>query len=751
MAEIRMHNGRPAIYIDGKVYPPMMATIRTMNENELVIDREYFRELGKAGIRIFFLICDTIWLKPNAVRLFDQEASCLLEEVPGAYIIPRIGLHPTNEWIEQHPEETLTYSDGSRPGVHLFSESYETDLPAHYSLCSEKWREAAGEALEKTWDQLMKLPYADRIAGCFFAAGGTSEWYYMLPMEDGERAADYSEAFRRNFSKYLKEIYHSNENLRKHWKKFTTLDHPTIPERAAHYYTHQVDEDAAFPQGPMYTNAPVPPPYGNGTNIGSFVDMNAYKDVYDFYRALHNGTADSVLYFADIIKRMTPDRLVGAFYGSWGCTDYFQHGTAGGAVRVINSDKVDFLAAPGVYENREPGGFIGQREMNDSLALHNKIYVVEEDARTHKENRFFRDRYRVYDMTDSLNVMKRDFGRTLCEGVQAWWFDQLLGGRRYKCPELYKLIEKQQTIAQYAYTLDRKKCSEIAYICDEESIHAVSQQTTEELVERFRNYEKDRIGAPMDLYFHNDLANPDMPSYKLYIFSNTLVLTEKERKEIREKLNRDHAVALFLYAPGVIDPEKDNKFSEIYMEDLLGMKIKRLDERFDSKFRINGEVHPMTEKLSRRRVYGYFDKERKSGFHHSGAFYDSYLYPLFYCDDPEAKVLANFLTSGVPALSMKETAGFTSVFCGAKYVHADLVRSIAAYAGCHIYCDSDDVLYADRHYVVFHASSDGRKTLYFPEKVSPYEVYEEKYYGNQVSEITFDVYLGETKTFFLER
>lgn len=749
MAEIKMHNGRPAIYIDGKYYPPMMATIRTMNENELVMDQEYFRQLGKAGIRIFFLICDTVWLKPNAVELFDQEARCLLEAVEDAYIIPRIGLHPTNEWIEQHPEETLTYSDGSRPGVHLFSESYETDIPAHYSLCSEKWREAAGKALEETWGLLMKLPYADRIAGCFFAAGGTSEWYYMLPMADGERVADHSEAFRRNFSKYLKETYQSNENLRRHWKKSTTLDHPTIPDLASHYYTHQVDHDAAFPKGPMYTNAQVPPPYGNGTNIGSFVNMDSHKDVYDFYRALHNGTADSVLYYANIIKRLTPDRLVGAFYGSWGCTDYFQHGTAGGVVKVINSDKVDFLAAPGVYENREAGGFIGQREMNDSLALHNKIYVVEEDARTHMENRFFGDRYRVYDMTDSINVMKRDFGRTLCEGAQAWWFDQLLGGRRYKCPELYELIAKQQKIAQHAYTLDRRKCSEIAFVCDEESLHAVSQQTTEELVERFRNYEKDRIGAPVDLYFHNDLSNPDMPSYKLYIFSNTLVLTEKEREEIREKLAKDHAVALFLYASGVIDPKKDKKFSEDYIEALTGIRVKRLDERFDSKFRINGEPHPMTDGLSSRVLYGHFDKVRKSGFHTAGAFYDSYLYPLFYSDDPDAKVLANFLTSKVPALSVKESDGFTSIFCGAKYLRSDLVRSIAAYAGCHIYCDSDDVLYADKHHVVFHSSSDGKKTLRFPEEVSPYEVYEGKYYGDKVKEITFDTYLGETKTFYI--
>ena len=70
MAEIKDLNGRPAIFIDGKPYPPMMATIRTINDSEVIFDRDYVVNLGKSGVKIFFLICDTIWLKPNAVELF---------------------------------------------------------------------------------------------------------------------------------------------------------------------------------------------------------------------------------------------------------------------------------------------------------------------------------------------------------------------------------------------------------------------------------------------------------------------------------------------------------------------------------------------------------------------------------------------------------------------------------------------------------------------------------------------------------
>ena len=48
MAEIKNLNGRPAIYIEDKPYPPMMATIRTMKDgNEIVFDKSdliYFEQ-----------------------------------------------------------------------------------------------------------------------------------------------------------------------------------------------------------------------------------------------------------------------------------------------------------------------------------------------------------------------------------------------------------------------------------------------------------------------------------------------------------------------------------------------------------------------------------------------------------------------------------------------------------------------------------------------------------------------------------
>ena len=145
--------------------------------------------------------------------------------------------------------------------------------------------------------------------------------------------------------------------------------------------------------------------------------------------------------------------LTGAFYGSAGATKVFSFGQIGGVERILNSGQIDFLASPGVYENRQPGGFTGQRQVFDSFNLRGRMFIVEDDARTHLENKYFAKYVEMFSMQDTYNVLKREFGKNICENLQAWWFDQLLGGKRYKHPDIYKLFKRQSEIAADAYKM----------------------------------------------------------------------------------------------------------------------------------------------------------------------------------------------------------------------------------------------------------------------------------------------------------
>lgn len=774
-AKIENYNGSPAVIIDGKPYPPMFATIRTNNKTHMVIDSDYYRNLGKSGIKIYFLICDTEWLKPGAYDMFCEEAEVLLREVPDAYIMLRIGMHPPVSWCKDNPDETLTYSDGKKKPAHLYTESYEADYPdGIYSFCSEKWRKDATAALLETLKRIDASPYADRVIGCFFAAGGTSEWYYITPTEYTAKSsycdsggwiqtrdtdyddvyADLSPAFKNEFSRYLKEKYVTDENLRKAWNNDkVTIAEPQIPDCDARYYIYGVDYDVKYPTGFANANEGAVPMPSNGTNIGQFVDIAQRCDVFDFFRALHIGTANSVIYFGNAVKEYSKDMLTGAFYGSAGSTKFFGFSQVGGVDHILTSGVIDFLASPGVYENRQPGGFTGQRQNFDSYRLKNTMFLVEDDVRTHMENHSNRSDFELYSFEDTANVMKREFGRNICQDTGSWWFDQIIGGGRYKLPEIYDLIAKQQKIAAESYELDRRKNSEIAFIYDEESYHVISDEATQQMMEIFRNYDADIIGAPSDRYLHNDMENPNMPDYKLYVFFNTLYLTDKERRVIKQKLSKNHATALFMYGAGVINPDADSVFDEKNISDLTGINTSRKDGVFSGKFKLC-DTHKMGKDLDRFQIYGDYDRKMRYNIcAYKGKVREiqNNLLPLLYADDASAETVACFPDSGKTAVAVKDTGGYVSVYCGSKYINNEVMRAVADFAGCHIYCRTNDVLYANKNYITIHAASSGRKTIYLPKTANEIsECYTNECFGRAVDEISFDMSKGETKMFRLK-
>lgn len=737
-------NDSPAIEIDGKIYPPMTATVTTsmvcFGSTERNLDREYYRNLGKSGIKIFYVMCNNVSLDENSVEDFAKEARVILEEIPDAYIMVRMTLIPSREWIEQNPDETVSYSDGKVIPTIIRSESRYVEANAMPSLCSEKWRKDMGEYMLETINQIRKLPFADRICGYFLGAGGTSEWYYINPIEDFSDGSygDLSKAFREEFTKYLDKKYGKGKVS------------PQIPDCSSRFYTSEVDWIIAHPQRVLAgQKAPTPPSYGK--NIGSFLDIDKEMHTFDFYRAWHEGTANSVIHFAKLIKENYPDTLVGAFYGSMGGSEIVWASNGAGVMKILESGYVDFLANPGVYENRQPGGHTGQRVANDSFNLHGSLYVVEDDVRTHAENRYFGEFVEMFDVEDTVNVLKRDFGRDICNDTQGWWFDQHPGGGRYKFPEVYDLFARQQGIGHLAYSLDRKKENEIAFIYDEESVHTVSRQTTDECVQQIRNYEIANIGAPSDSYYHNDMASDLMPDYKLYVFCNCFYLSDKEREDIKRKLSKNNATALFLYGNGIMNPDAENKFGEENIYDLTGIKFSIINDNHSPMFRMTEGSHPIAENFDSRQILGAFLKQKKGsvGFIPL-ADAKSYLFPVIYPDDENAKVIATYAQTGLPAVSVKENEGYTSVYCGSKYISSDFLREVARFAGCHIFDDDGHVLYGNKNFITFHAAKSGNVTLKFKEECTPFELYEEKEYGKCTKEISFYAKCGDTKMFWLK-
>ena len=740
-ARVVMHNGSPAIEVDGEIFPPMTVTL-------LRHDEEYYAELRRAGIRIFFLTCATAWLREDALAQLQHNAEKLLKAVPDALCFLRISLDPPVEWMESHPEERMLYSDGSHEPFTYYTEFIAQPIPGQYFLGSDTWRETCVGHLTTFLDALDQTPLRDHIIGYFLAAGVCSEWNSgnLLNLWAKEKGAGFSPAFRREFGRYLREKYGTEEALRAAWRDpAATFANPHIPSMEERFFTRlddlvmdQYEEFAAGEKNP-----------GNGTNVGSFLDVDRYLCVMDFMRAFHYGSANSIVYFAELLKNRDHRKMVGAFYGGYGCTDYFNCGSAGGVLKILDS-RVDYLATPGLYDDRQPGGVTAQREMQDSFRLRGKFFISEDDTRTHCDGSFYRETMHLYDMEDSAHVLKRDFGRNICEDIYGWWFDHSAEGVRYKDEGIYRLFARQQEIARFAYGLDRRKHNEMALIFDEESISLVTQQTSYELCDLFRTSEVHRLGLPVDYYFHNDLSHSAMPDYKAYLFVNSFFLSDAERRAIHEKLRRRGSMAVWLYASGFINPDAEKRMAAENITALTGIHTVMEPGCAFTNFRITGG-HPALRRADPHRIYGRFDRNIQSNVWLRHTRHVTYAYPLFTTADPNAVVLGRFCNTGLPALTIKEDGGFISVFCGAKILRADLIQSLAEYAGCHIWSrDTDDILYANDHFVVLHAASTGEKTLYFPREADAFEVYEKRFYGRNTREIRFPMGFGETKMFSLD-
>ncbi|MCK5343330.1 MAG: hypothetical protein KAR20_07990, partial [Candidatus Heimdallarchaeota archaeon] len=420
-------------------------------------------------------------------------------------------LHPPMWWMEENPDELVRLSDNEILRVKYLSYYYRQENIPVYSLVSEKWRKDAGKELKKLITLINKMPAGDSVIGYFMGAGSTAEWG-QCGLGQG---IDHGKAFKQHFSAWLHRKYKNEENLRQAWKRpdidFNNIIIPSLEEKSGHYNggTYQCnhfDEDIK-----------------NGKNkyaLGDFINPDVSCAAIDFLLAMHHGIAESIEYFCRIAKECSNGELLtGSFHG-----ELLQAGTR---KILLESEYIDFLATPGIYTNRKPGEITDIRCPSESYALHNKIFIMEDDTRTHLAAPVTKERYKTQTIEDSITQMKRGFGRNLCRNLYGWWFDMHLsisqklwwmvtpslangGSSWYDSIEILDLIKQQQQIAKSALNSDCRRISSIAVIMDESSTLLGSHSSFMDSI-NWRCSELARIGTPVDFYYCDDLDNPKMP------------------------------------------------------------------------------------------------------------------------------------------------------------------------------------------------------------------------------------------------
>ena len=92
---------------------------------------------------------------------------------------------------------------------------------------------------------------------------------------------------------------------------------------------------------------------------------------------------------------------------------------------------------------------------------------------------------------------------------------------------------------------------------------------------------------------------------------------------------------------------------------------------------------------------------------------------------------------------------YASVYTAAPLLPAALLRSIAAYAGCHVYNEQNDVLYAGDGILAVHAAKPGRRHLRLPRPATVRELYTGELIGKSIEEFDYNFEQPGTAVFYL--
>jgi hypothetical protein len=299
-------------------------------------------------------------------------------------------------------------------------------------------------------------------------------------------------------------------------------------------------------------------------------------------------------------------------------------------------------------------------------------------------------------------------------------------------------MRRLQLIGRLSLRLPRSVDDGLAVIVDEDSLFRGTLALGSEGLERLRTNELARLGVPVGFYFIDDLADPRLARCRCYLFLNAWSLTAPRRALVKRLVERPGTTAIWLYAPGILRPDRVAAEPEASMSELTGMGLRLKPERRVLAMRpLAG--HPLLDGWPADRGLGQWEFQIRCNF---GIFPSKPVapgpvahWPVVYADDPTAAVLARYAEGGEPSFCVKEQDGRRIVWFGSPAISADVLRRVLKSAGVHVYDDSSDVVYISPRLIAVHAAHGPPQTLRFPAKVDVFDLLEEKEIARGASEV----------------
>jgi len=724
--EIRRHHGVPTLFVDGRPLHGMTATSCAFQDPRVV------RDFVAGGTEILMIWIEAgihCWKGPGRYDWSYAEEKLKHFEAHGGdtkwILRTRLGL--LDPWFAKaHPLEVHNPPDvAGRP---------QGDLSVA-NIASSVWcREVCG-LLESYTRWVEGTRWAPRVIGFMLNAGATEEWLMFNVAELFK--GNYGACVTREFRRWLRRRYGDDlQALRAAWRGGDGLTFDT----------------AEGPKGMVRKGSHIWGPF-------SLRDPLLERQAIDYYGFLNEQLSDHLIAFCRTVKQAARTNvLCGGFHSYlwWetGVYSYIQEYGHAYLQRLLASPHVDFVSDITSYDGRYPGGPSGYLGVPHSFHLRDKLHYTEVDLTTiHQLEPEYREAWskvdpatipagtaepaipdRVWkwdkgfcgrDIAEQIAVLQREHLHNLITASPYWWFD--IRQHDYQAPEIVAALARLSQIGRAATEWDRASLSEVAFVLSEDTPMFQAAMNGELL--RFELESNHRLlldgchkqwglaGVPFDFYELHDLAHPVFPGrqYKLLIFVNCAHIPAAAAEGIR-RWQRDGRVFCWTYAAGVTDWEGLDPGRNA---ELLGVRLGWHNRRRNIRVEMEAGDHPLT---------------RGSGALDFGT--EGSVGPVFFADDPRASVLGRLRDGGEAAFVVREHDNWRAAYLAMLNFGPQLLRNLAAYAGGHVWCESNDVLYANRSLLCLHSATGGEKRVRLPAPARLTDLWTGERTAEPVSELT---------------
>lgn len=695
-AEVKFHNNRPAIFIDGVPQAPVLYALSDVPGGRWSweeLPRHNTKAFCEQGVRLYQLdiFLEHVWPAPDSFRLeiARRQIRGVREVCPQAAVFFRFHVNAPQWWVAQFPEESTVYDsvEAELDQPVSLGRMVEADPrhPLRNSLASQRWLDEAGEKLGQFCRELAQTPEGDALAGIQVASGVYGEWHYWGILKN---EADFAEPMQGHFRRWLRQKYGADEALQRAWGdasiRIDSASVPTTVERER-------------------------------TSAGIFRDPVLDRKVIDYYQCQHELVADDIIHFCRIVKENWPRPIItGTFYGYF--FSVFNRQAFGGHLalhRVLQSEYVDYLSGPQAYypdSGYEPGEPYRSRSLIHSVWLNGKLWLDEYDQQPKRTWPFLatRDNRENYErnVTANISMIRRNVLFPLLKGQGLWFYDFGPAGMHlhkknevndqagtagyWDHPDYMTNIGRLKSLADSILQRPFRSNADVLAVYDTETILYMpsTEQKKCPVTEHVINWSTLALyyaGVVFDPVHLNDLGKIDLAQYKAVIFFNTFLLDEKEKGLIRNQVAAEGRHLVWIYAPGYLDGQS---IDPGFVSEVTGMQLDTFHSQDIPQFMPHpalGEIPPQTAK-------GPYD-------------------PVFYIRDKAVKVLGRYAENRLPAFGRKDLNDHTSWYMAVPPTDHRIFLHMLEAAGARIYSREKEIVYAGGDYLMWHTTVPGVKSV----------------------------------------